>query len=933
MATIPIRKLSDGATKFYPLGVGESTVTTHSITVGENIGKFKKGEVIPAVTTLDTIITKLLTGTGSGHVTLDNKTINTNDEGELQVNIDNDTLVYDETQQKLKVSGSGFAKLDATQEFTGTNTFKKSIKIAESVLPSADRTVVDAHRFSRFKTSVTNVNDLMELPDEGEIPSGTYQLSANRNHGIKIAEGADVELYINDGIVVETTIDDGIYIQNNAVLRLYNSGTIRCLATTGNYCTIYNEGTAYITGGSYERSDGSYNSYYYSILNHGKLLELWDVTAVKNYSKSNASLFVTGYYNYEVGSGRNYINSDKGSRTPKTIIHSGTFFNENPTGTIKNDGGGTVIIYDGNFDGVGHDILQNTGLKAEIHGGNWVKSSIQTNSLIYSGLEHQVPSVGIECKLTITGGSFTFNGDKWLELVFKQSDVVMPRISGGVFGPTTSFTINDVIDTDFDKLVDTGCIAIKKANNICVYYIADMIQYFNGIKFADGDILSTNDGIYIRNVKDVNDETSAVSKRYVDKKVSEASGFNEDTYLETHNEYTAFEVHPTKNIIAAGAIDPITNLAYAVTVPACSAQVIQIRTMNLKDEQNVKIEWGDGATTVIRTADAITKEQVGKKEGVFYDEMTSEKETMAYCSHLYNAEGRYIVKIWGNTYWGVRNDYPTYNLISRIFDSDLPINPCVVDFCNIANGTIRLQKIQVPKYYEGIRNIQNTTNMFQNCYNLISATGFKRFIFSNTPYAPNSMFNGCSNLETCDVRLSQSSVEYASANGNFYKGCAKLTTDLVNLLPSSGFQGRIVSMNSVFNGCTSLTCSDWTTVGNILWDDTTKIWKNTSACFAGCSEAFRENIPEEWGGTRRKPFKGRTFIINGTDDVYSVVQESCDALKMTRTITKDDELYSAVRDLLTELKITHSLKNDDELLDAVKLILLELGAKEVIINN
>ena len=929
MAKIPIRKLSDGSTKFYPLGVGESTVTTHSITVGENIGKFRKGEVVPAVTTFDTIITKLLTGTGSGHVILDNKTINTNDEGELQINIDNDTLVYDEVQQKLKVSGDGFAKLDATQEFTGSNTFKRSITIGESVLPSADRTVVDTHKFSRFKTNVTNVDDLVELPDEGEIPSGAYKLSADRNHGIKIAENADVELYIQNDVTVETPIDDGIYVQNGAILRLYNSGIIRCLSTE-NYCCIFNEGTAYITGGTYERGDGTYIPGYYSILNHGKLLELWDVTAVKNYSKSNSSLCVTGYYNYEVGSNRNYINAEKGSRTPKTVIHSGTFYNENGTCTFKNDGGGTLIIYDGNFSCAGYGILQNSGLKTEIHGGNWSKKSLR-NVLIYDGIEFE--TTGRECKLTITGGSFTYNGAVWLELNFTQCKPVYPKISGGIFGPTTKFTLNGAANNDFDELVDTGCVAIKKDNNICVYYIADMIQYFNGIKFTDGDILSTTDGIYIRNVKDVNDETSAVSKKYVDKKVSEASGFNEDTYLQTHNEYTAFEVYPTKSTIAAGTIDPVTNIAYAVTAPASSAQVIQIRTMNLKEEQNVKIEWGDGATTVLKTADSITKSQVGKREGVFYDTMTSEKETMAYCSHLYSTEGRFIVKIWGNTYWGIRNDYPNYNLISRVFDTDLPVNPCVVDICNMLNGSLKLQKVQVPKYYEGIRNITNTTTLFQNCYNLISATGFRRFIFTNTPYAPNSMFRGCSNLETSDVRLSQSSVEYTSANGEFYKGCAKLTTDLVNLLPSGGFTGRIVAMRETFRGCTSLTCSNWTTVANILWDDTSKIWVSTANCFSDCSEEFRENIPEEWGGTRRKPFKGRTFTIKNTDDIYSIIQESYDALKMSKSITTDDELYSAVNDLLVELKINHSLGDDDELFDAVKLILLELGAKEVNFKN
>ena len=59
MARIPIIKLNNGNTSYYPLSVGESTVTTHTIEVKNNIGGYQKGEIIPAVTTFDEILTNL----------------------------------------------------------------------------------------------------------------------------------------------------------------------------------------------------------------------------------------------------------------------------------------------------------------------------------------------------------------------------------------------------------------------------------------------------------------------------------------------------------------------------------------------------------------------------------------------------------------------------------------------------------------------------------------------------------------------------------------------------------------------------------------------------------------------------------------------------------------------------------------------------------
>ena len=68
MARIPILKLNNGETNYYPFSVCEATVTTHAIEVKGDIGAYKKGDTIPAVTTIDDIITKIFSGEGSGSV-------------------------------------------------------------------------------------------------------------------------------------------------------------------------------------------------------------------------------------------------------------------------------------------------------------------------------------------------------------------------------------------------------------------------------------------------------------------------------------------------------------------------------------------------------------------------------------------------------------------------------------------------------------------------------------------------------------------------------------------------------------------------------------------------------------------------------------------------------------------------------------------------
>ena len=59
MNTIPIKKMHDATGEFYPLNCTESVFTTTSINVNNEIGGYKKGDTIPAITDTMTIWKKL----------------------------------------------------------------------------------------------------------------------------------------------------------------------------------------------------------------------------------------------------------------------------------------------------------------------------------------------------------------------------------------------------------------------------------------------------------------------------------------------------------------------------------------------------------------------------------------------------------------------------------------------------------------------------------------------------------------------------------------------------------------------------------------------------------------------------------------------------------------------------------------------------------
>ena len=159
-------------------------------------------------------------------------------------------------------------------------------------------------------------------------------------------------------------------------------------------------------------------------------------------------------------------------------------------------------------------------------------------------------------------------------------------------------------------------------------------------------------------------------------------------------------------------------------------------------------------------------------------------------------------------------------------------------------------------------------------------------------------------------------------------------------------------MSEVFYGCSKLVLSNNTIdeVAEKLWNNTDIIWKNTSNCFAGCSEEVRAKIPDTWGGTKRTKLyyplqpgdegydplhPDRVEVdISDLDKLEEVAEDVMEFLEIDPSLldlSTEDGLYYAAYYCLENLKLNCILRRDDDLYIAFRLICTKLGATEVII--
>lgn len=837
---IPIKKLNDETGNYYPLSVGESTVTTHDITVNHDIGKYVAGDVIPAVTTFDTIITSMLNGTGgggSGDISVDDKTITKNDDGQIQVNIDNSTLQYKDG--KISANLEKYVKSDVDETISGNYTFENTIKFEQSEIDKPATITQDPDPDGSFEIP----SGLQELPQSGVITNGSYIVSSNRSNGITVL-GNNVSIYVAEGVTISNSNGDGIWVKPGAVCHLYSKGRIESL-TENTYSAVFNEGTLYIKGGTYYV--GKNNNSYYCILNHGELLELWDVTIDKNVTVSSS--VVNGYYVYERSTGRSGFNADDTDcKYPKLIIHSGNYDTDTNTGIIKNDSGGYLTIYDGYFSGIGGQDLQNSGMSTHIHGGIWCKRS--GSRLIYNGFDVDNNS-GRVAQLIITGGTFT-SGGAWLWNDLDSSYKVV-SIMGGVFGPYTNYTRNSGTDRyPISDLISTGYTGIQCGTNVYVHPLT-YLQTLKGIKFSNtSGISNTVNGIVINGVLDVNDPTSAVSKAYVD---SKETPIDNDTIIKNSsgnieiNEYYRPDLMTTFEVIACSTSKTIHELLpdykryNKEPIYDLEGNEIYPTTRNIKgngmthnlvlrvsltddSEESIKdsdviIDWGDG-----------TRDSVVSIYNTYYGQseynnwvnrsyntglLDSESEMNIRFEHTYQTEGKYIVKVIGKKFFGIMTSstisngnvqhYNYKSLISRVFDDDLLIADNHVNFTEFCSCSPLLTEVYFSTRIE-FPQIQNATSLFYQCDNLISVMGSRekfRSVYSNS-----GVFGGDKNLLLTDYRI-DTGHGYTGSFDNIFSNCSKLGKKFFDI-----YNGIIINPDQILGQTTTDPSSKVTIDGKVI---------------------------------------------------------------------------------------------------------------------
>ncbi len=221
-------------------------------------------------------------------------------------------------------------------------------------------------------------------------------------------------------------------------------------------------------------------------------------------------------------------------------------------------------------------------------------------------------------------------------------------------------------------------------------------------------------------------------------------------------------------------------------------------------------------------------------------------------SHTYSSVGTFKISVFGNSYFGIKNGkhrdadgkvVGSTNLISRVFEKDLPLATCVQNVSSLCSGAQKLTAVHAPEYFD-FSHVVNATALFMNCVNLVSVTGNKKHWFMKGVCSCSSMFEGCSKLEESTICLPQ--IVSGANIVNFYNGCENLETSITDLIPSGGFVGEYFNVSNVFKNCKKLDVSEIDKVSKFLWKDTTKEWASVNAFKGSSAESL---VPKSWGGT------------------------------------------------------------------------------------
>lgn len=329
----------------------------------------------------------------------------------------------------------------------------------------------------------------------------TIALDTDITSAVSIPQDKSIVLDLQDHKLTNTEGKNTITVEKNATLTITGTGTVDNISHAK--AAVWNNGTCYLNGGTYDRSkengknkDDSGNNSFYAVLNHGTMEINEGATIYQNGHYS--SLLENGYQN--AGSGNQStgyvagINAEK----PMLTINGGLF--TGGLNTVKNDDNGIITIKNGTFTNVTQAAFQNHG-SATVTGGKFEASSVYSIYNCGCDPEHDLG------KLDISDG--TFNGQ--LAVVGGNSDV---NITGGTFNGT-------IYKNAADKLSISGGTFSTDVSKYCVDGKTALKQ--NNDTFVVGE-LKKNEDVVVAKADKKGDTQATVNNSITDKDAATATG-------------------------------------------------------------------------------------------------------------------------------------------------------------------------------------------------------------------------------------------------------------------------------------------------------------------------------------------------------------------------------------------------------------------------
>lgn len=304
------------------------------------------------------------------------------------------------------------------------------------------------------------------------------------------------------------------------------------------------------------------------------------------------------------------------------------------------------------------------------------------------------------------------------------------------------------------------------------------------------------------------------------------------------SDYTSFEVYAHDTRINAGDLATQSHINFigkegdtiAFAVNPSMTESFIIRSEQAQDQQNVVVSWGDNTYTTLQEVEP--------------DVLSEGAEYRFTLTHTYDTVGTYIVKIYGTTYFSFSSSgSETTSLISRVFDTDLPIAKHVWNLSSAFQHAHRLLRVNMWSH-AAAHQITHWSGGFTSARNLIECIGFSKYAHRQSNY---NMFQNDINLVSTDLRIADAPADKSGGNAYTFTNCPKLAVDINTLLPVNGFKdGSTVNVARLFKKCVALT---GTVPAAMLWNNSKVTWLNTSEAFAECSAEIRAQVPVSWGGT------------------------------------------------------------------------------------